>query len=135
MAGSEDRSAAEFALALVLLQAGAVGLATAVAALLDTGAVQAALTGGLIGFAANGYFTLVSLRPLSASGAARAPAVARNFYAAAVGKYLIVIVGLVGAFAQLPSLREDHHALALLAALLLVQSAYWATPLLVKKGS
>lgn len=125
----------QFALALALLQAGAVGLATAVAALLDARAVQAAFTGGLVGLAANGYFALVSLRPLRASGAARAPAVARNFYAAAVGKYLIVIVGLVGAFGQLPALREEHNALALLAALLLVQSAYWATPLLVKKGS
>lgn len=124
----------EFALALVLLQAGAVGLATGVAALLDAGAVPAALTGGLIGLAANGYFALVSLRPLSAAGAARGPAVARNFYMAAAGKYLIVIVGLVGAFAQIPSLHDQHHALALLAALFLVQSAYWATPLLVKKN-
>lgn len=134
MAGSGDRSALQFALALVLLQAGAVALATGIAALVDARAVQAALTGGLVGLAANGYFALVSLRPLNAVGAARGPAIARNFYAAAAGKYLIVIVGLVGAFAQLPSLREDHHALVLLAALLLVQCAYWATPLLIKKG-
>ena len=120
-----------WAAAVVGVQAMATGLAVGGAAICyGAPAALAALCGGLIVLVATLFVATVTLgSPVDAS----ANRALKRFYFGALGKYAIVVIGLVAVFSATTTLREERNALVLFATLFLVQSAYWVAPALLQK--
>lgn len=121
----------KWAAAVIGIQFLATSLAAGLAgAALGANAALAALSGGLIMLVATLFVAVVALRP---SGDASVHRALKQFYIGALGKYIIVVMGLLVAFSQAAALREEANALVLFATLFFVQSAYWLAPQLMQR--
>jgi hypothetical protein len=98
---------------------------------LDSTAAAVSLSGGLIMAAATVIVATIALP--SYPGASANTALMRLILAA-LGKYALVILGLVMLFSQSSAIREERNALILLSTFFLAQGAYWLAPLLSQSG-
>ncbi len=98
---------------------------------LDRTAAAVSLSGGLIMAAATAVVATIALP--SYPGASANTALMRLILGA-LGKYALVMLGLVMLFSQSSTIREERNALILLSTLFLAQGAYWLAPLLSPSG-
>jgi len=98
---------------------------------LDSTAAAVSLSGGLIMAAATVIVASIALPSYPVASASTA---LMRLILGALGKYVLVILGLAMLFSQSTTLREERNVLILLSTFFLVQGAYWLAPLLSQSG-